>query len=58
MNCHSCRVCGSKVEVVDSRPIDMNGVMTIWRRKRCVSCRALYKTIEVDIEIAKQIYLD
>jgi transcriptional regulator NrdR family protein len=58
MNCHTCRVCGGKVEVVDSRPIDMDGVMTIWRRKRCVTCRALYKTVEVDYEIAKEIYLD
>lgn len=40
-----CAKCGHKSEVMDSRPLTSREVVR--RRRRCLSCRHMWKTFEV-----------
>lgn len=42
-----CPNCGGETEVVDSRPRNDNTI--VWRRRRCISCKHRFHTVERDI---------
>lgn len=60
LDCTHCRECtkAPKMGVVESRPIKIGGVATVWRRKKCHACGASYRTIEVTWDMAHEVLSD
>ena len=52
-----CR-CGTKLGVIDSRTVTINGMQTIWRRRKCQSCGSLFKTLELSEALALDVLSD
>lgn len=58
-NIVGCLNCGSdRTGVIDSRAKELGPLLTIWRRRKCKDCGHLTHTVEVPLEIAKEVYLD
>lgn len=54
----ACRACGGPVQTVDTRKIQIGGVPTVWRRKRCSTCMKSYKTAEIPLEVAEEVWAE
>lgn len=39
--------CGQKFGVTETRTMTVNGVQTIWRRRKCHTCGTALKTVEI-----------
>lgn len=60
LDCMHCRECDAapKMAVVESRPIEIGGVVTIWRRKKCPACGVSHRTVEVPWDLAHEVLSD
>lgn len=47
----TCPYCGSDTKVINSRPQEDS----VWRRRKCVDCKARFSTTEIDLEIYQRI---
>lgn len=56
LNCTKCPKCGSKLQTKDSRPHDTYGFATVRRRKVCGSCDWRVSTVEVQAEVADDVF--
>jgi len=57
----TCPTCpGSpKLQIVESRPQTYGGTVTVWRRRRCATCKkTYYRTIEVPADWAADLFSD
>lgn len=58
-NIVGCLVCGSeRTGVIDSRVVEIGPLLTIKRRRKCNNCGNLTHTVEVPLELGKELYLD
>lgn len=47
--------CGARMDVNESRNRTIDGVQTVWRRRRCKPCGKRKKTIELPEDLARKI---
>jgi len=51
-----CRACTGKTRVTHSNAIELGTVRMIRRRRVCTSCGATYRTAEIPLEIAEDVF--
>ncbi len=47
----TCPLCGGRTKVMESRHTDDPGFQTTWRRRKCLDCNHLHRTMEVHTDL-------